>query len=76
MEIHPKARRHGVDDYDIIHAVYYAIRAIELDDERTLLIGPDPAGRLLELIAVRINPDDEPTVIHAMPLRPTFFRYL
>ena len=41
MEIHRGARKHGVNDDDIGHAFDHAIRAIALDDEQTLLIGPD-----------------------------------
>jgi hypothetical protein len=37
--------------------------------------GPDPSGRLLELIAL-VLADDELLVIHAMPLRPTFYSLL
>jgi hypothetical protein len=43
---------------------------------RDLLIGADRAGRLLEVVVLDDDPDEEPLVIHAMPLRPKFHRYL
>jgi hypothetical protein len=49
VEIHDSARKHGVADHDIVHAIDYAL-AIEdagEDPDRWLLIGPDTAGNLL-----------------------------
>jgi hypothetical protein len=42
--------------------------------DRVLIIGPDRAGRLLEVVV--IDPDDDPAAIHAMPLRRKFYDYL
>ncbi|MGH3494572.1 MAG: hypothetical protein ACRDQ1_15245 [Sciscionella sp.] len=43
-------------------------------EERLLVIGADPHGRMLELVAV---PADEPAqLIHADRLRPKFYEYL
>ena len=43
--------------------------------DRIGFIGVDRSGRHLELVV--LDPDgDEPTVIHAMALRPKFYRYL
>lgn len=39
-------------------------------DGRTLIIGADRAGRLLEVVVLDDDPDEEPVIIHAMPLRP------
>ena len=39
-----------------------------------LAIGPDPTGNLLEVIWLQL--DEVDLVIHAMPLRPTFFDLL
>jgi hypothetical protein len=39
-----------------------------------LIIGADRAGRLLEIVV--LDPDDDPVVIHAMPLRQKFYDYL
>lgn len=42
--------------------------------DRVLLIGADHDGRLLEIVV--LDPDDDPVVIHAQPLRPKFYPYL
>lgn len=69
MEIHKAARRHGVPDEDIEHAVVHAVTWAELGDDppRYLLAGPDRAGSLLELVVLDLGGDE--LVIHAMPLR-------
>lgn len=67
------ARRHGVDDEDILHAYRHPIRIIDLpDDDLMMLIGPDQAARLLE-IGVSTAEGIE-FVIHAMPARNKFLR--
>ena len=65
MEIHSSARRHGVNDLDIQHAVEHslAIEDIGEDPDRWLVIGPDRAGNLLELV-VLVDQRGE-IVIHA-----------
>lgn len=76
MEIHRSARKHGVDDAAILHALDHAVTVIDLDPEsdppKVLAIGPDPAGNLLEIIWLELA-DDVNLVIHAMPLRPSFY---
>jgi hypothetical protein len=42
--IAPSAHRQGVDDKTILHAFNNPIRAEDLDDELTMLIGPDQAA--------------------------------
>jgi hypothetical protein len=71
MEIADSARKHGVEDDDIRHAVRHAVRAV-LHGDRILYIGPDRTARLLEVIVL----DDEDVAIHAMQLRPKFYDYL
>lgn len=61
------ARRHGVTDQAVAHAVAQAMRVIETEDG-LFVIGPDTAGRLLELVA-RPGEEGELVVFHAMPLR-------
>jgi hypothetical protein len=54
VEILDSARKHGVADQDIVHAIDYAL-AIEdagEDPDRWLLIGPDTAGNLLEVVVL------------------------
>jgi hypothetical protein len=41
-----------------------------------LVIGADRTGQLLEVVVLDDDVDDEPIVIHAMPLRPKFHPYL
>ncbi|MCL2595031.1 MAG: hypothetical protein FWD83_05880 [Promicromonosporaceae bacterium] len=77
MEIGESARKHGIDDADILHAWANALRLIELEydgEERVLVIGADCHGNLLELVAV---PAETPTrIIHADRLRPKFYDFL
>lgn len=75
MEIRHTARKHGIHDQDILHALATSLRAIDLDDDRRLVIGFDRAGRALELVIAA--PDrDEHAVIHAMPMRRSLQHYL
>lgn len=79
VEIHQSARRHGIDDATIQHVVDHAIVVVDLDEHddppKLLVIGPDGAGNLLEVI-VLVLADDRLLAIHAMPLRPTFHELL
>ncbi|MGH3305653.1 MAG: hypothetical protein ACRDOK_29105 [Streptosporangiaceae bacterium] len=51
MEIHRSARRHGLDDQDIRHAVEHPILVADIDPDgdppKLLAIGPDRAGNSL-----------------------------
>ncbi|MDR1213712.1 MAG: hypothetical protein LBK54_06485 [Propionibacteriaceae bacterium] len=77
MRIVDNARKHGIEDADILHALDNPIRYREQEydgEVRVLLIGADRAGRLLELVLV---PADQPArVIHADVLRPSRYDYL
>ena len=79
MEIHRSARKHGADDDTIRHAFDHAIVVVELEPEadppRVLAIGPDRAGNLLEIIWLEFA-DGIELVIHAMPLRASFYDLL
>jgi hypothetical protein len=72
LRIGAPARKHGVDDADIWHAVRTAIRKIDMDDDLTMLIGPARDGTPLEIGVLDLNGED-PVVIHAMRLRPKFY---
>ncbi len=77
MEIVQSARKHGVDDADIVHAYENAIRIVEYEyngEDRVLVIGADRTGRLLELVAVPVGEPNR--IIHADALRPKFYEYL
>jgi hypothetical protein len=69
------ARRHGVADGDIWHAVRNATRKIEMDEDLMMLIGPARDGTPLEIGVLGLGGDD-PVVIHAMRLRPKFYPFL
>lgn len=75
MRIGQPARRHGIGDDDISHAVRTAIRRVVLDEDLTMLIGAGRDGRLLEVGILDLDGDD-PVVIHAMVLRAKFRRLL
>ena len=65
------ARKHGVNDDDMLHAYRNPIRVFGLDD-LIMLIGADQAGNLLEL-GVATGEGVE-FIVHAMPARPRFLR--
>lgn len=79
MEIHRSARKHGVVDEDIDHALTHALVVVDLepdtDPPRVLAIGPDRSANLLEIIWLDFD-DEVELVIHAMALRPTFYDLL
>ena len=73
VDIEASARKHGVSDEDMIHALRNHWQAFETDDAAvTMLIGPSTTGLPLEIGVVT---DDEGTaVIHAMDARPKFLK--
>lgn len=77
MEIHDSAHRHDVAEEDMLHAVEHSLVVDDLgeDPDRWLVLGPDPAGNLLELI-VLISREGDEIIIHAMPMRPKYWRLL
>ena len=77
MEIHRSARRHGVDDRDITHAVHHALTTDDAgeDPDRWLVLGPDRAGNLLEVV-VLVTAEGRRLAIHAMAMRRTYRRLL
>ncbi len=75
MEIADSARKHGVRDEDIDHALRNPLRVVA-GAGRDLVIGGDGAGRLVETVILDDDPNEEPVVIHAMPLLSKFHDYL
>jgi hypothetical protein len=75
VRIGDPARRHGISDPDIWHAIRTAVRKIDMDDDLTMLIGPARDGTPLEIGLLDINGED-PVVIHAMRLRPKFYSFI
>jgi len=66
IEILDSARRHGIEDEDVLHAFRNAIQANRVGDV-LILIGADRSGRLLEVGAV--DEAERCRIIHAMPAR-------
>lgn len=75
MRIGEPARKHGVADADIWHAVRNTMRKVLLDDDLVMLIGPATDGALLEIGILDIDGDDA-VVIHAQSLRRKFHKFL
>jgi hypothetical protein len=75
MRIGEPARKHGVADADIWHAIRNAVRRVSMDDDLVMLIGPASDGALLE-VGILDTDGDDPVVIHAQPLRPKFHQFL
>lgn len=70
MRVHESARKHGVAELDVLHAIDHAL-AIEdagEDPDRWLVLGPDRAGNLLEVVVV-ITAEGTQLAIHAMAMR-------
>ena len=76
MDVLPSARRHGIEDEDIDHAIRHATVVEEVADDPVLflVIGPDRSGNLLELIVM--DRPQGPAVIHAMAMRAQYRRLL
>jgi len=77
VEVTPSASKHGIAEEDARHAARHVLRVVQQDERdpyRELIIGVDRAGRLLEIVV--LEPETNPRIIHAMPLRPGFYRYL
>ncbi len=73
MEIDANARKHGVTDEDMLHALRHHWRGFETDDPAiTMFIGPSTRAEPLE---VGVVADDEGTaIIHAMKARDKFLK--
>jgi hypothetical protein len=75
MRIGRPARKHGVNEQDMRHAIRNAMRRVVMEDDLVMFIGPATDGSLLEVGVLDIDGDD-PVVIHAMKLRQKFFKLL
>jgi uncharacterized DUF497 family protein len=75
--IHSSARNHGVADEDIRHATDHvlAIEDAGKDPDRWLVIGPDRAGNLLEVV-VLVTTEGAQLAIHAMRMRAKYRRLI
>ena len=71
VDVHESARKHGVADEDIEHAM-----AIEdQDDDARLYLGPSCAADLLEVVTI-VRADGSELAIHAMKMRAKYQRLL
>lgn len=79
VSIYDTALKHGVLPDDIHHAHDYALGFSTFgsarDQARLLIVGPDRAGNMLELIGIPMD-EIELVVIHAMRMRSHFARLL
>jgi hypothetical protein len=77
VEIHRSAPRHGITDDDILHAIEHSLLVEDLgeDPDRWLVIGPDRAANLLEIV-VLVTAEGDELIIHAMPLRAIYRKLL
>ena len=74
MDVELSARRHGVRDEDMMHAVRYHWRSLRTADPAvTVFIGPSTTAEPLEVGVVQ---DERGTaIIHAMRARRRFLEY-
>ncbi len=79
LQIHDSALKHGISDLDIRYACANSSHIFELDQEsyeiKILIIGPDSAGNLLEVIGLEIN-NQSLLIIHAMKIRKSMMNLL
>jgi hypothetical protein len=65
------ARKQGIADEDMFHAVRNPIAQWRLGDDFTMRVGPGRDGDLLEVGVLGIDTDD-PVIVHAMRARPQY----
>lgn len=68
VDIAWSARKHGVADEDIQHAVRNAMTMVKQLHDRCIYLGPGRDARLLEVITL-VREGRRDLAIHAMPLR-------
>ena len=77
LDIRPSALKHGITSESIAHAATYPLLVddeFEEDPPKVLVLGPDSAGNMLELIGTyRQNTF---TIFHAMPARTGYLQRL
>lgn len=66
------ARRHGVEDEDMLHALRNPVRTFLVAEDMTMVIGADGAGRLIEVGVVESRDEPGLVIVHAMTARPRF----
>lgn len=80
LEIRPSALKHGTTGESIAHAVTYPLLVDDEfetgDSSKVLVLGPDTAGNILEVIGEFDADDDVLSIFHAMPARTGYLRML
>ncbi len=71
--ISASARKHGIEDDDMLHAYRWAGRAFPLDEGLVMYVGPDRDARMLEVGVVRSD-EGAPVIVHSMLARRKFWR--
>ena len=71
-DIAPSARKHGVSDDDMRHALRYPLRVADLDDDLTMFVGPARDGTLVEVGVADSGRGS--IIVHAMRARPKYLR--
>jgi hypothetical protein len=69
--IHVGARKHGITDESMLHAVRNKLFVVE-QDEIVIFIGPDLNGNLIE-VGIS-NKRNGKTIVHAMKARKKYLR--
>jgi hypothetical protein len=75
LTIYPSARKHGIADADIEHAVSHAMSIDDRDNQTRLYLGTARNADLLE-VATIARGDHSEVAIHAMKMRPKYRRLL
>jgi hypothetical protein len=71
LKIEGSARRHGIADPDIEHAVSHAMSIDYQEDDLRLYLGPARNADLIEVVTVA-REDGLELAIHAMKMRPKY----
>jgi hypothetical protein len=78
VSINASARRHGIEDADIKHAITHAVFSDDIDPEppvRRHHLGPDWSGNMLEVVTLHFD-DGGVLAIHAMRMTKQYWRLL
>ena len=75
LDVHPSARKHGVTDGDVEHAVTHAMAIDDTHSDGRLYVGPARNAALLEVLTIPAVEGSE-LAIHAMRMRPKYRRLL
>jgi hypothetical protein len=75
LRIHRSARKQGIADADVEHAVRSAMSVDDQEDDMRLHLGPTRSAALIEVVTVSRSGGVE-VAIHAMKMRSKYRRFL